>query len=225
MAINISYSLLADFLSCQRKPFYRIQFPELGVSNKEMIIGTAVHLAIEKFSHDQDAAVEYMRSYLDLYFITDLDDTNYATICLNNFFSNFKPHLRDNDTIEYKFKIPIADKIFLVGKIDRISDEKLFDWKTSRNPPAKLFNDLQFIIYNWSYKRLFGKPPVASYYGALSTGNLIQHAGTEDAETYVFHEIIPEVIHNIKENIYPHTGVFTKACYRCPYKDTCLKGT
>lgn len=223
MSIHISYSLLAEYLSCQRKPLYRIQFPELFIPNKEMVIGSAVHSALEKHSDDYRSAVNYAINYLDLNSLNDRDNAGFAIKCLDNFFENFSQHLKVTDAIEYKFKIALADGIFLVGKIDRISDKKLFDWKTTRNPPSRLFNDLQFIIYNWAYRRTFGEPPIANYYGALSTGNLVQHVGTEDAEIYVFNEIIPQVIHNIKDNIFPHTGFFTKACYRCPYKDTCLK--
>lgn len=221
MSINISASLLVDFLSCQRKPMYRIQLPETGIPTKEMFIGSAVHNAIEKSSRGKEAVSSDLTLSLEIRAL-DQADIAYADLCLDNFFTHFLPVLTDTDLIETRFKLPLDKNVFVVGRIDRISKDRIFDWKTTRNPPTKLYNDLQFIMYEWAFKRLYNKAPKGSYYGALATGTLIKHNKTEEAESYIFDELVPQVIYNIKNDIYPHTGVFSRSCYRCPYRGVCL---
>jgi hypothetical protein len=203
---------------------FRIQHPELAIQNKEMIIGSAVHYVIEKYWNNDKLATDNLLSYLELNNITNREDINYAIHCTLTFFNNFKQYLNNDDFVEIRFRLPIGGTdAQLVGKIDRISNGNIFDWKTTRNPPKRLLNDLQFIVYNWAYKQKYNKNPVNSYYGSLSNGDLIMHNITGDSESYVFDELIPEVIHSIKQGSYSHTGVFAKSCFRCPYRSSCLK--
>ena len=115
------------------------------------------------------------------------------------------------------------DNVFLVGKIDRISGGNIFDWKTARRPPSRLDTDVQFILYHFAYKTLFGKEPTGIYYGALSTGELVKYNHNEKYEELLLKSLLPKMIFDISQQNFQRDGLFKKSCYRCNYKKDCLK--
>lgn len=222
MAINISASLIEDYLSCNRKVHYRINRPKTVESPKEAVIGDAVHRSLELFWDDRDKALDFVNKVLDEGGIATVSNVAFSTMCIDNFFDNFRDYLTSTDAIEKGFKIQIERDVFVVGKMDRISNNSVFDWKTSRNPPSQISNNVQFVLYNWAYEKLNKRKPTGVYYGALTKGKLIRYRHESFYEDVLINQIIPDIISSIRNKRFSPNGVFRHACFRCQYSSTCL---
>lgn len=223
MSIHISASLIEDYISCNRKVYYRIHRPDISIQNREMVIGDIVHHTLEKHSNDESKAYEVALREISLRVPNDKSALKFTEDCLQTFFHNFVAYLTSDDKIEQRFKIPYEDDVFIVGKMDRISNGCIFDWKTARKPLTDISGSVQFILYNWAYEKIYGREPSGVYYGALTNGSLVKYSRDEIAEKVLFSEIIPQVISSIKSKDYTPNGIFRKACFRCSYSDTCLE--
>lgn len=222
MSINISKSLIEEYLSCNRKVYYRLNRPLKMLPTKEMIMGDIVHRAIEKFWDDREKASEFVKENFLKYRNMNMDLDFYLK-CVDTFFYKFYPLMSKTDKIETKFKIPIYKDVFIVGRLDRISNKKIFDWKTTRNPPSSVNNDVQFILYDWSYRQMYGHDPHGVYYASLSTGNLIKYKKDSFLEKMLIDKLIPELVSLIRKNNFVPNGIFNRSCYRCQYRETCHK--
>jgi CRISPR/Cas system-associated exonuclease Cas4 (RecB family) len=223
MAIHISASLLEDYLSCNRKVYYRTIRSETQVQNKEMVIGEVVHSAIEKYWDDQIDAHMFSTRELAIRLPNDADAALFADNSIKSYFECFRQFLTPDDKIELKFKIPFGKDVFIVGKMDRISNGSIFDWKTARTPPKSISSSVQFVLYNWAYKKLYNSEPSGVYYAALASGALIRYKHQLMVEAVLLDEIIPQAIAAMKNKEYIRNGIFRKSCYRCPYQYACLK--
>lgn len=218
MSINISASLIRDYLSCRSKVFYRVNHPELSISNKEMLLGVVVHKSLEKYWYSPSEALEYITKSISV------DDYDFCIKCIQNYHNNFQEFLTSEDEIEKRFKIEFSPGVYVVGKMDRITKDGLvFDWKTNRKTPKSINNDPQFILYHWAYTKIYNKPPQAIYYASLTDGSLLMLDPTKEYYTQLFEEIIPFIIQDIKNHSLPRTGIFTNDCYRCSYMEACLQ--
>jgi CRISPR/Cas system-associated exonuclease Cas4 (RecB family) len=220
--IYISASSIADFIKCPQKVLYRLTKPFPIVRNKEMIMGEIVHKAIELGWRDRAVALGIVRKESQEQKLLKADKVN-MEFALDMFFFNFAPRLTEQDKIEYMFKLPYQDDVFLVGKMDRISNENVFDWKTGR-VAYKLGTDPQCIIYDFAYNKIFGKKARSVNIGALSTGELIPYVSNELAKKELFDNIIPRMIRTIRNQSYERLGIYNHSCFRCIYKDGCLTG-
>ncbi len=223
MSIYLSASLLDDFISCNRKVYYRIHRPEVVIPNREMIIGESVHYTLEKNWDNEEMAYKQIYAILINKLPNDKSALKHAEDCLQTFFHVFREFVQEGDKIERRFKISYEDDVFIVGKMDRISNGKLFDWKTSVRPPKDISGDIQFILYNWAYERLFKSLPSGVYYAALSNGSLIRYKHDEVSEHVLFSEIIPDALSTIRKGNFIHNGIMRGACYRCSFAGTCLE--
>jgi hypothetical protein len=220
MSIFISASLLEDYISCNRKVYYRVNKPEAGIQNEEMIIGEIVHKAIELYYDDISAGLDYFSSEMNVRLPSQ--SIEYGLLCLGNYYKSFQPLLYKDDLVEVKFKIKIDGDVFVVGKMDRVSNGNVFDWKTARSPSTNISNSIQFILYNWAFKKLYNHEASGVYYAALGTGKLLKLLPNPNVEALLINELIPSAVRDIKSKLYLRNGMFRKACYRCPYSETCL---
>ncbi len=222
MSIYLSASSIADFIRCPQKVLYRRTKPFPEAPLKEMIVGKIAHSALEKGWKDRKIAYDIInrevkanglgnKEKIDLQFFIDM------------FYLNFSLQLRDNDLIEYNFKFNLYDDVFIVGKIDRISNGNLFDWKTGKIP-TKISNDVQCIIYDYAYEKLFSKSAASICLASLSTGDLVPYVENKMYVDELFNNIIPRMIKTIKNESYERLGMFNHSCFRCPYKAGCLGG-
>ena len=223
MSIYISASLLEDFISCNRKVYYRINKPELQIQNTEMVLGEIVHSAIEKFSDNLEKGFDFIDKQIDLRLEGSPTGKGFAQNCFNTYFEHFARFTTPNDSIEIRFKLPWDKDVFLVGKIDRISDGNVFDWKTARNPATNIDGNIQFILYHYAYKHMYNKIPSGVFYAALTTGKLIRYGHDEAAQRTLFNEIIPQAVLAIRKGDFTRSGIFRRACFKCSYKEDCLK--
>ena len=215
--------MLDDYIHCNRMVYYRINYPELQVQNKEMIIGEVVHSAIEKHWDSANDAYSEADHWLSSRLLNNFDAVNFSHMCLDNFYTSFRPLLTSNFTSETKFKLQIEKDVFVVGKLDRVDDGNVFDWKTARKPLTNIDNSIQFILYNWAFKKLYNAEPSGVYYAALTNGSLVKYNRNPTVEDFLFGEVVPQLVDTIRGKNYSHNGVFRKSCFRCSYSDTCLK--
>jgi hypothetical protein len=207
--------------------YYRINHPELQVPNKEMIIGEVVHSAIEKYWDNQINANSYTANEIATRMAHDPNPIGtyiqFGYDCLHNYFGKFKSLLTTNFTSETKFKLQIEKDVFVVGKLDRVDDGNVFDWKTARRPLTNIDNNVQFILYNWAFKKMYNAEPSGVYYAALTNGSLVKYNRNPIVEDFLLGEVVPQLVDAIRSKNYIHNGVFRKSCFRCSYSNACLK--
>jgi len=224
MSVYLSASSIRDFIVCSQRVLYRIKKPFPSVPNKEMIIGEVTHEVIEKGWRDRGLAMSLVEKagYNKNLLSADIENIKFF---VDIFFLNFSHYLAEDDLIEYSFKLNLYDDVFLVGKMDRISNGNVFDWKTTARPPKRLDNDVQSIIYNYAYESLFKEKAASVNVASLSKGILIPYIRSEMHERELFDRIIPKMIRAIRNEWYEKSGLFNGSCYRCSYKLGCLGGT
>lgn len=222
MPIYLSASSIRDFVVCPQRVLYRLKKTVPEVKSKEMTMGNIVHLAIEKGWKDRKRAESIMEAEAKVQKLTKADRTN-ISFMLDIFFLNFQQRLGEGDLIEYNFKIPLYDDVFVVGKIDRISTGNLFDWKSGKVPKF-LGNDVQCIIYEWAFQKLFDAKPKSINLASLSTGDLVPYYRHDMYYKELFTTVIPRMIKTIRHNEYERLGIFNHSCFRCVYKEGCLEG-
>lgn len=221
MSIYLSASSIKDFIDCPQKVLYRRTKPFPEVRSKGMIVGEIAHRAIEKGWEKRDLAYAIVKEECRKAGLARADQTN-LEFYMDMFFYNFKDLLSNKDLIEYNFKIQIFDDIYIVGKIDRISSGNLYDWKTGGKIASRLSSDVQCIIYEWAYKKIFSKEPASICIASLAKGELIPYQRDDFYIQELFGKIIPRMIKTVKNETYERLGMFNHSCFNCPYRVGCL---
>lgn len=218
MPIYISASLLTDYISCNRRAHFRLHHSAESVQSRESFIGTVVHESLEKYSDFPDLCRKHLTERLP-----EERDHIFGMGCIDTFYDKFHVLLGKDDAVEFRFKIPIRNDCYLVGKMDRISGGSVYDWKTERTMPKSINKSIQFSVYWWAYKRLFEAMPRGVYYASLTSGALLLYKPDELFVNSIFGSLVPEVVNSIRAGRYTPTGLFNGSCFRCQYKDICLK--
>ena len=218
--VYLSASSISDFIQCSQKVKYR--FGKIKqIPTKGMTIGRIAHEAIEKGWQDKEIAYRVVQTLGRANELSRSDIGN-MEFFMDIFFLNFRPYLREDDKVEYSFKLPLYDDVFIVGKMDRISNGNVYDWKTSSRISKRLDNDVQCIIYDYAYERIFGEPAKSINVCSLSKGNLVPYMKKDIYVKEVFENIIPRMIKTVKNSSFERTGMFNHSCFMCPYKQVCL---
>ena len=223
MPVYLSASSIADFIACPQKVLYRLKKTVPEIPNKGMTIGRIVHSAIEKGWNNKERAYSIIHEEVKANNLKKTDNTN-MEFMVDMFFLNFRQRLGDNDLIEFKFKLPLYDDVFIVGKMDRITKGNLLDWKTTSKLPSKLGNDVQCIIYDWAYQKLFDKKANSICVAGLSTGELIPYKEDILCTKELFDNVIPRMIKTVRHETYERLGLYNHSCFMCAYKAGCLGG-
>lgn len=221
MPVYLSASSIKDFIACPQKVMYRIKKTVPSVPSREMTMGTVVHLAIEKGWRDRDLSYKILHEEGKKQGLAKADIYS-MEFMIDMFFLNFKPNLKEDDMIEFNFKLPLYDDVFVVGKMDRISQGNVYDWKTGQTA-TNLAYDVQCILYDWAYKKQFQKSAKSICIVALKKGELIPYHRDDLYVDEIFNKIIPRMIRTIKNESYERLGLFNHSCFRCPYKVGCLE--
>lgn len=221
MSIYISASGLLDYISCNRKSYYRIFKPIEPVKSLEQIRGTVVHKVLQEYWQDHSLAMQNIPTVAKQFGLqeSELDNVRYF---VHNFFDSFYGYVKDGDLIEHNFKLKLDNDVYLVGVFDRISDGKVFDWKTTKKTPANLSGNIQFIVYNYAYNKLFNSKPVAMYYASLNDRKLVMYYDIEAYSNVLLNELIPSFIKDVRDKNFIRNGVFSGACYKCDWRSHCL---
>lgn len=222
MPVFLSASSISDFIKCPRKVMYRVKKTVTVEESKEMKMGSTIHLAIEKGWRSRDEAYKILHTDGKQRGLAKADIYNMEFL-IDMFFLNFQPRLRENDLIEHFFKVPLYDDVFVVGKMDRISEGEIYDWKSGQTA-TNLAYDVQCILYDWAYKKEFGKSAKSICIASLKKGELIPYHRDDLYVDEVFNKIIPRMIRTIKNETWDERlGLFNHSCFRCPYKVGCLE--
>lgn len=221
MAIYLSASSIKDFIKCSQMVLYRVTKPFPVEKSKDMLLGEVMHSVIERGWRDRDTALTILEEQRNLHKLnkTDMGTLSFYT---DIFFLNFRHLLYEEDSVEYQFKIPLHDNVYLVGKMDRISRGNVFDWKTGSKLPKTINNDVQCMIYDFAYREIFKKEPSSVCLAGLADGRLVPFSRNEFMYKELFTKVIPRMIKTMKNDAYERVGMFNHSCYRCQYKSGCL---
>ena len=223
--INISASLIKDYLWCKRKGYYRINHPEQAIKTDEMIIGEVVHKVIEThWNKDKDQAKAEAHRLLSTYNLTDpnLNKMKKLSRSMDNFFNHFSYLLNNDDIVEKFFKVPFSDGVMMSGKMDRITkDGIIIDWKVTRFVPKTIDNDIQFIIYYMSHKQLYGDYPKKLFYIALENAVMVEFTPKDYYIKFLYGDVIPNIVDDIRNGRFERTGFYNNSCLNCPFQLTC----
>lgn len=233
MNIRLSASMIKDFLSCERKAYYRMNKPEEQEQTYQMAVGSIVHDTLEKYWNNYDKAIEVAENKIKEYNLKR--GTSNVFRSLVNFFEHFTYLVKEDDTIEQYFKIPYEMNHWgefdfsLVGKFDRVTkDGIIIDWKTGSLVPTDISGDIQFILYEYAYTKLYGEKPRRMFYVSLPTQKIIQYTPNEalikEFITVTLPYVADSLAYNIKNNNFIRTGLFGyKICNNCPFVNVCYK--
>ena len=131
--IYLSASSIKDFISCERKYWYRRFASDVAEPTEAIARGSAVHKVIEKYWDDPDKGFEFLNSFSKREF-----DLVKAQKAMDSFYANFRNLLGEGELIEHKFKIDFGKGVKLIGVFDRVLPTGvIFDWKTNRSLPYK----------------------------------------------------------------------------------------
>lgn len=219
--IFVSASALQDYVTCSYRTYFRIFEPGEAVPSKEMKMGTITHKVLEKAWKNKEVALN-LASVLCTKENLDAQSFQAVEHFINTFFERFSIMVRDDDNIEKRFKVKLYDDVYLVGVFDRVSRGTVIDWKTNANPPKRIDNNIQFILYDLAYNLLYNKQCEGLYLAALKDGSLVRYKESAEHQETLRRDIIPRFVSDIRKKEFAKTGLFTGACYRCPYKIPCL---
>lgn len=223
MQIYVSASGISDFLLCNRKLYYRIYKPIERPVSSAASKGILVHKALETCWDDVLKAYNYIENNYKLHGLSE-DSVPELNSLVHKFFENFYNYVGEKDLIEHNFRISLLPNVSLVGVFDRISNGNVFDWKTSKGKtPKTLESNIQFILYNYAYKKLFNSPPHGLYYASLRTGDLVMYNENEEFTSILFDEIIPEYVKSVSNQRFPKIGIYNNSCFKCDWREHCLK--
>lgn len=183
--LRLSATSIKDSELCRRCLWYRRHNPKAAKLSKAVIFGSITHEAVEKHTQVGVAirwAEEEWERRMGSSFAkgATVPPKNFNKM-LENYYYVMLPTFRNapDTRIEWFFDIPwkhYKDKslnIHIVGKIDRIANKCIYDWKTSSRAPSYYTKqDIQFYIYDWAYKQEFGRYPEQVIYGFLQRGKL-----------------------------------------------------
>lgn len=217
MPLFISATSIKDFLSCEKKLFYRINFPESAVIPDNVAVGTYVHEVLEKFWDNKKSAISFLRKRTSGNVLKSCEEI------VDTFFSDFHFLCSKADKIEFKFKIAVAENVFVIGKIDRMTANGVIDWKTSGKSLRSISKDVQFMLYHWAFETLNHRKPAYTSCVNLTTKEILSYK-YDDALMRELHEfIIPSTISKIKSRQFSRVGMLTGKCGSCLYKKRCLE--
>jgi CRISPR/Cas system-associated exonuclease Cas4 (RecB family) len=112
----------------------------------------------------------------------------------------------------------------LVGKIDRITSSGIvLDWKTGKGEPEDIERDVQCLFYYLAYKKMYKKEPSDVYLIYLAKNKVIRFEPNEAIIREFEDQVLPKVIYEVKNNIFPRTGLFTwGTCSHCQFANVCF---
>ncbi len=238
MILDLSYTMLKAFFNCEYSFFLRYVERVPLAENSASVFGTAIHRSISighvnNLTNKEDWIKLFKREWFaetsnkkiiyssDRDYIKKLED---GRKMMADYFDTYVKGNKPPQNIEMRFgkkeNIRLGNHL-LVGIIDQIDEDKIVDLKTGSRPNSKLELDLdlQFTIYSYAYKQLFGKE---------EKGLILRHLGTmkdmTTERTEKDFEILLSEVNKIQAKV--DSGVFTRnldrSCAKCYFLESCL---
>lgn len=230
--IRLSATSIKDYVECPQRFWYRTHRKETAEPSKYAVFGQIVHEAIEKFD-EPGPAVKWSEA--------EWDERSMGTFgpkfgkkpprdfarYLGNYFYTVEPKLKAEKIDKAEFFFRVAWKnwdgnkpVEIVGKMDRVIDDKIYDWKTGTRKPSDLtIQDIQFYVYHWAYNEIFGEAPEV-YYGFLYKPEIFR----VDIKPKLLNDDLPKIVNRLLDDIdRPPYRVFGYQCNSCFYKRICWR--
>lgn len=222
--IYLSATSINNYLSCSMRHFLRVNFKDKEKQTPPLRLGSLVHKVIEISWNNKEEALLLAEKKQEEY---QLNRANLekAKEHISTFYNYFFQYLSEKDEIEKEFKFKLKSDVILLGKLDRITPQGLvFDWKTSNSVPKSLTNSVQFIIYNYAYRKLYGKEPTSLFFASLKTGQLIKYKYDKSVGQELFKNVIPKMLSDIRDKRFSREGMLSyySQCTNCTFKEFCL---
>lgn len=226
--ITVSASKLKTFSSCPRKYYYEYVDKQPKEKHPAAALGSAVHKTIELvYKNHVEPVSTFLTTFdaeLQKYEVTLEGRQKSLRTDGIRMVGDYQYEKRTPTELELEFRLAFPNQAhplcMMHGYLDQIYDWGFVDLKTNGRKPLRgvLDNDLQFIIYHWAFKELYGYDPDESIWHHLRTGEDLQAdvAGKEDDAARVIERILETDV----------TGVYDKnvgdACVFCSHKLICL---
>lgn len=235
--MDISYTALHTLMTCEYMYYLRYVERVQLVESSASIYGTAVHrsikLAYENNLNDKELVKVFKREWIqlasgkDIVFLHEKDYLNKLTEgqqlvakYYNKFIKGVPPPKKVEYFVDRKVGVKIG-KYNVVAVFDQIThDDKVVDLKTGAKPTQnELDLDLQFTIYSFVYRQLYGEE---------ESGLVLRHLGTmkdlittrTDADFAILLEEVGKLEDKLKSNVYLRN--LDRGCTRCYFLKHCL---
>ena len=235
--IDISYTMLHTIMSCEYMYYLRYVKRVPLVESSASIYGTAVHKTV-KLAHENNLTKDDMvkvfkhewiqlASAKDVVFLHEKDYLNKFSSgqeLIAEYYDKFINKVPSPKKVEYFISRNNGIKLGkynVVAVFDQIThDDKIVDLKTGVKPTQnELDLDLQFTIYSYVYRQMYGEE---------ENGLVLRHLGTmTDLTTTRTEEdfsILLNEVEKIESKI--NSGVFLRNldrnCSRCYFLNVCL---
>lgn len=183
---HLSHSQLMTMLSCPHKYYLQyVERREWDYLPSAVSFGSAIHESIKDFHNAlQNGGAKDKSTYTDAFrelFIEDADESNVkfkddaefdellakGETLVTEYVDSFQ-QLKPLE-VEMEFRLPLVNTFTgelvdkdIVGRIDMISEDgEIYELKTGSSslPLKSVDENLQLILYGWSFKMLFGTAP------------------------------------------------------------------
>lgn len=234
---DISYTMLHTIMTCEYMYYLRYVKKVPLVESSASVYGTAVHRTVKMaYDHNlnkKDMAEVFKREWIQLASSGDvvfLHENDYLTKLnegqklVSKYYDKFIKNTPKPKEVEYfigrKEGIKLG-KYNLIAVFDQISyDDFVIDLKTGVKPTQNQLDlDLQFTMYSYAYRQLYGKE---------EKGLVLRHLGTmKDLKTTRTEEdfvVLLEEINKLESKT--DSGIFLRNldrnCARCYFLSVCL---
>lgn len=244
-----SASALRNYQDCKNRYYFVNYLKVEKPMTVPMVLGIGIHKAIEE---NEDSNLNGMCNTFQTEFLTLLESNKIQTHKMVRVVNTSKNLLigrakleayhkaaKDLEPLtypkEYEFKVKLDKDIVLVGRIDQIRGNSIYDIKTGEYPPSEelIKKDLQFTIYAYAYKNLIGKKPEGLYWFLLAhkekkraktiEGNaqIVEMRPRSKEDFDEMEHIIRNIVSDIKARRF--YGKYGYQCRTCIVKDYCIK--
>lgn len=245
----ISASAIRNYIDCKNRYYFSNYLKVKKPMTIPMVLGIGIHKAIEK---NEDNDLKGMSNTFQTEFLTLLESNKIQTHPLVKVVNTSKnlsigraklkayhEIAKDLESLtypkEYEFKVKLDRDIILVGRIDQIRGDSIYDIKTGEYPPSEelIKKDLQFTIYAYAYESLIGKKPEGLYWFLLAheekkraktiEGNaqIVEMRSRSKEDFDEMEHIIRSVVSDIKARKF--YGGYGYQCRTCTVKEFCIE--
>jgi len=237
--LRLSASSLLDLYSgCPRKFYYRRNFSGLSIPSKYMRFGTIVHNAIDKYgilninefvNYCSDQWYSFYKSGISCDSNLDIENPPYSFDTVAKNFQTLATKIdqqhrgRFNQGQKEQFiRYEYSDDVELLGKLDYVIDNTIYDWKTTKKryfwPDEKYHFQLYF--YWYLYENYFKEKVNGLYIGLIYRATLVaiplNRALLSNIELAIDKAV--EMVYNGVDTV----RVPSENCHNCIYKNLCF---
>jgi len=235
--MDISYTMLHTLMTCEYMYYLRYVKKVPLVESSASIYGTAVHrtikLAYESGLSKEDMAKVFKQEWIqlasgkDIVFLHEKDYLNklnegqkLVTKYYDKYIKNVPPPKKVEHFISRKDGIKLG-QYNVVAVFDQIThDDMVVDLKTGVKPTqTQLDLDLQFTIYSYVYRQVYGEREKGLVLRHLGTMKDLVTTRTEDDFDVLLNEV-NKVESKINSNVFLRN--LDRDCARCYFLEHCL---